>query len=70
VVAIRLDVEVDGPHHLLAAQREKDHVRDRKVRRARWTVERFSTEMIDLRPTVFEAQVTDIVKHLVAALSS
>jgi len=26
--------------------------------------------MIDLRPTVFEAQVTDIVKHLVAALTS
>lgn len=69
VVEILLDLEVDGPHHLLPAQRAEDDARDRLVRRANWTVERYSTELIDLSPQVFEALVTDTVQHLLAATS-
>lgn len=69
VLKIRLDVEVDGPHHLLPAQRAKDDARDKLVRRASWHVERYSTELIDLSPNVFEAQVRDTVQHLLAATS-
>jgi hypothetical protein len=64
VVEILFDIEVDGPHHLLPAQRAKDDARDRLVRRARWHVERYSTELIDLSPKVFEARVTDTVQYL------
>ena len=69
VVKILLDIEVDGPHHLLPAQRAEDDARDRLVRRATWTVERYSTELIDLSPKVFEARVTDTVQHLLAQMS-
>jgi hypothetical protein len=34
IVEIRLDIEVDGPHHLLPAQQAKDQLRDRRVDRA------------------------------------
>jgi hypothetical protein len=62
IVEICLDIEVDGPHHLLPAQREKDQVRDRWMRRAGWEVERFSTELIDLRPVTFAARVEECVR--------
>ena len=65
VVKIRYDIEIDGPHHLLPAQRQTDEQRDRLMRRrAGWEVERFSTELIDLRPAVFKARVADAVRHL------
>lgn len=65
VVRIRYDIEIDGPHHLLPAQRLKDERRDQLMRRrAGWEVERFSTELIDLRPAVFKARVGDAVRHL------
>jgi hypothetical protein len=62
IVACRLDFEVDGPHHLLPAQRDKDVVRDRLMRRAGWEVERFSTRVIDLTPKVFAAHVDECVR--------
>lgn len=63
VVPLCLDLEVDGPHHLLPAQREADQARDRAVRRAGWDVERFSTELIDVSPRTFAARVDDLVRH-------
>lgn len=62
VVAIALDIEIDGPHHLLPAQVRADQRRDRLVRRAGWEVERFSTELIDLRPVTFAAQVEECIR--------
>ena len=65
VVQIRYDIEIDGPHHLLPAQRQRDDHRDRVMRRrAGWEVERFPTELIDLRPTMFKARVADAARHL------
>jgi hypothetical protein len=62
VVAITLDIEIDGPHHLLPEQVRADQRRDRRVRRASWEVERFSTELVDLRPVTFAAQVDECVR--------
>lgn len=62
VTALRLDIEIDGPHHLFAAQREKDQLRDRWMRRAGWEVERFTTKLIDLSPKTFAARVDECVR--------
>lgn len=62
IIECCLDIEVDGPHHLLPAQRDKDIRRDRLMRRAGWEVERFSTRLIDLSPKVFAAQVDECVR--------
>ena len=62
IVEIRLDIEMDGPHHLLPAQRERDQNRDRLVRRAGWEVERFSTELVDLHAAKFAAAVDECVR--------
>lgn len=62
VLGICLDIEIDGPHHLLPAQIRKDQFRDRFLRRAGWEVERFSTELVDLWPVKFAAQVEECVR--------
>ena len=62
IVSLCLDIEIDGPHHLLPAQAAKDHLRDRHMRRVGWEVERFSTELVDLWPVTFAAQVDDCVR--------
>lgn len=61
VPAIRLDVEIDGPHHDLLKQRRLDQQRDRLVRRAGWEVERFSTETIDNDPRAFTRALDELV---------
>ena len=43
---IRLDCEIDGPHHDDHDQQRKDRWRDGQVRRLRWTVRRYRTAMI------------------------
>lgn len=63
VVAITLDIEIDGPHHWAPVQRDKDQARDRLVRRAGWEVERFPTELVDLSPKVLQARVDEAVRH-------
>lgn len=63
VVSLRLDLEIDGPHHLMPEQQEADQLRDRRARRAQWEVERFSTELVELRPKTFQAQVLDVARH-------
>lgn len=62
VVRVRLDLEVDGPHHQLPEQQRKDRIRDRKMKRAGWEVERFPTELIDLYPNRFAAEVRECVE--------
>lgn len=43
----RLDVEVDGPHHLLPEQRRRDRGRDRDLRTDDWDVIRIPVEEVD-----------------------
>ena len=64
VVELRYDIEVDGPHHDSPEQQAKDRNRDRNVRDAEWTVERFPTELIELDPRTFQAQVRQTVRRL------
>ena len=46
-VAAQLDVEVDGPHHLLPTQRQRDRERDRHLRGDGWGVIRVPVEEVD-----------------------
>ena len=57
----RLDVEVDGPHHLLPSQRRQDRVRDRHLRADGWEVVRFPVEELD-------DDVEDVARRIGAAL--
>ena len=43
----RVDVEVDGPHHLLPSQRRRDRARDRDLRGGGWDVVRVPVEEVD-----------------------
>ena len=65
VLAIKYDLEVDGPHHQLPEQQEKDRNRDRLVLEAQWFPERFPTALIELSPRTFQAQVRQTVRRLV-----
>lgn len=56
-----LDVEVDGPHHLLAAQRRRDRQRDRHLRGDGWQVIRVPVEEVD-------EDVTGVVSRIRQAL--
>lgn len=47
---VRLDIEVDGPHHLLADQRQRDRRRDRHLRDDGFEVVRIPVEDIDDDP--------------------
>jgi very-short-patch-repair endonuclease len=47
VVHLRLDLEVDGPHHWMPAQAATDRRRDREVRADDWEVERFPVQDLD-----------------------
>jgi len=69
-VPLRLDIEVDGPHHRLPGQQERDRRRDSLVRQASWTVERFPTEMIERNPRRFEQRVSEAVAVAVAERSA
>ena len=57
----RLDVEVDGPHHLLPSQRRQDRLRDRHLRADGWEVVRFPVEELD-------DDVEDVAQRIGAAL--
>lgn len=64
IVELCYDIEVDGPHHLLPEQQEKDRNRDRLANEAGWLVERFPTELIELSPRTFQAQVRQTLRRL------
>lgn len=69
VLCIRLDIEVDGPHHRFIDQQLKDQQRDRLMRRARWEVERFWTELVDHHPKVFIARVREAAQRRIDSLA-
>ena len=64
IVAIKYDIEVDGPDHDEPPQREKDRLRDRNAAAANWFVERFPAELIELAPRTFLAQVRQTIRRL------
>ncbi len=68
IVPLRLDIEVDGPHHRFLEQRQKDDERDRLMRRAQWEVERFPDSLVNHRPRVFVARVREAVEARMATL--
>lgn len=57
-----VDVEVDGPHHLLPSQRRRDRQRDRELRTDGWEVVRFPVEEIDEDPV-------DVARRIGAVLT-
>lgn len=60
--AARVDVEVDGPHHLLPSQRRRDRQRDRDLRADGWEVARFPVEEVD-------DDVEDVARRIAAILA-
>ena len=42
----KLDIEIDGPFHKSPDARERDRLRDRRLRDIGWTVLRISTEVV------------------------
>ncbi|CAN5636957.1 hypothetical protein BH24ACT14_BH24ACT14_14810 [soil metagenome] len=70
VVALRYDIEVDGPHHLLPAQQAKDRHRDRRARAEGWTVDWFLVEEIDAHPEAFTRAIRATISALLARQSS
>lgn len=64
VVDLRYDLEIDGPHHLLPAQRRADQRRDRLAGQAGWTVDRVPVALVDSQPGELAATVTATVRRL------
>lgn len=60
-VAERVDIEVDGPHHLLIDQLTKDRVRDRRVAEIDWLSSRFPSVEIRHDPGGFVREVQSIL---------
>lgn len=58
---VRLDVEVDGPHHLLPSQRRRDRVRDRHLRDDGFEVARFPVEEVDDDPPEVAGRIAAIL---------
>ncbi len=58
---VRLDVEVDGPHHLLPSQRRRDRVRDRHLRGDGFEVARFPVEEVDDDPAEVAERIAAIL---------
>lgn len=50
--AVKLAIEIDGPHHRLPENRARDLRRDRRLRAMGWTVVRFDQEAVLYRPDV------------------
>jgi len=51
-------VEIDGPHHLLAAVAAADRIRDRTLERIGWRIDRFFWFELEERPQWFVTEVT------------
>lgn len=66
IVEIRYDLEIDGLHHLLPAQAEKDRRRDRNARSAGWAVDRFLVTEIEASRREFLAAVDAAIRARVA----
>lgn len=53
VLALRHDLEVDGPHHLTFAQRARDRRRDAGIATIDWAVTRYDVDLIDHEPDTY-----------------
>ncbi|MGI9018247.1 MAG: hypothetical protein ACR2HR_14285 [Euzebya sp.] len=61
---LRLDLELDGPHHWLPDQAAIDRRIDRTLRGIDWQVERFPVYDVDDNPTRFVKDVLAVVARL------
>lgn len=59
---VRVDAQVDGPHHYMADQAAADRGRDRLMARAGWQVVRVGVEEVDADVGAAAAQVAAIVR--------
>lgn len=64
IMDIRLDVEVDGPHHLLPEQQAKDRRRDRDFKGIDWSVVRYLSYEVNEDLTSVVRQVKSLVDDL------
>jgi len=60
----KLVVEVDGPSHDAAAQRERDVVRDARIRSAGLRVLRLSNELVIGTPELAEQRIVEALESL------
>ena len=49
-LAVKLAIEIDGPHHQLPEVKARDARRDRRLRQLGWTVDRFDEDEITYQP--------------------
>lgn len=59
----QVDVELDGPHHLLPSQRAHDRQRDRELRADGVDVHRFPVEEVDEDPTDVARRVAAVLEE-------
>jgi very-short-patch-repair endonuclease len=61
VPELRHDIEIDGPHHRLLAQRARDRRRDATLAELTdsWTVSRYDVDLIDADRAAFRRLVDD-----------
>lgn len=67
-VSLRLNLEIDGPHHWLPDQAERDRKRDRSVRPHDWQVDRFAVYEIDRDMEGFIREALQIIERRRAEL--
>ena len=67
IASLRLDLEVDGPHHAQPAQQRRDEKRDARLHTISWTVVRFLVALIDNDPVEFRRRVRALLIELVRA---
>ncbi len=63
-VPVRLDVEIDGPHHRTAVARDRDARRDAVLRRFGWEVLRFDEEALTYAPGAVLGEVRRTLERL------
>ena len=59
---LRLNVEIDGPHHALPFQRAKDRRRDTDLRARGITVARHPTALVDDHPERFARALSTLLR--------
>lgn len=70
VMDVRLDIEVDGPHHFLPEQQRKDRIRDRDMLAIGWHVIRFSVYEIDADVERVADRIVSLIERLRAGASA
>ncbi|WP_370325690.1 hypothetical protein [Euzebya sp.] len=64
---LRLDIEIDGPHHREPGQRAKDRRRDARFRQIDWIVRRYDAEFVSEDPVGFQRCVEQDILQAAAA---